>query len=223
MLDVRNQSFVIARLADYCDYRGRYRSDIDDPIVYMWEKLRELENPMYDLKQQLLMEAACGFFWKVHDGQATEGRLADFKQLLDGYLSPGDFADAAFHLADLGHLADKERMKTAVEFFKRLKAHRLLDEEDKPEEDRSKNWRRLVDDIYKRLQFDLLERVRRRRPLTARRLNVLIRRCRYNTAEYCTVFHFPIHPGDTFTPFIVPRVEALIAANQRFLRQLRYS
>jgi len=220
MADHTTQKFIIARLADYCDFRQGFGMDIQDPVLYMWEKLKELEDPLYSLKQELLVDASILFFTHVRDKQTTETELADYKQLLDGYLSGGDFADALFHL-DLDHLSERSRLKTAVEFFKTLQAHRLLDEEMRPEAQRSANWNRLVGDLYRRLELALLETVMRRKPMSFERLRFMLRRCRRNTADYCAVFHFPLHPGDTFTPFIVPRVEALIAANRRFLVALR--
>ncbi|HBL16972.1 MAG: hypothetical protein A2X36_00560 [Elusimicrobia bacterium GWA2_69_24] len=221
MVDARLQQFIIARLADYCAYRCGFQRGVPDPILYMWEKLREIEGPMYALKDQLLAEAIAAFFRELDGGRIGARELTDFLQLLDGYLHPGDFADAAFHL-DLESLADPGRRKAAREFFLRnLRAHRLLDEDAKPEAQRNPNWRRLVAEIERRLGLDLLDRSRGHKPLTERRLRFLLRRCRMNTAEYCAVFHFPLHPGDNFTPFIMPRVEALVAANRRFLRGFR--
>ncbi|MFC1679563.1 hypothetical protein ACFL2T_05075 [Elusimicrobiota bacterium] len=220
MVEVRNQHFVIARLADYCDFHHGFGSDVRDPVLYMWEKLKEIEGPMYSLKQDLLRDAISDFFRRLGEGEVSEDEIADFKQLLDGYLRPGDFADAVFHLHPPA-LADQQQRRMAEDFFRDVTAHRMIEEENKPEDRRNPNWKRLVADIYRRLELDLLDKVRKHKPLSHRRLRFILRRCRFNTAEYCTVFHFPVHPGDTFTPFIVPRVEALVAANMRFLRNLR--
>jgi hypothetical protein len=67
-----------------------------------------------------------------------------------------------------------------------------------------------------RLGFNILERAVEHRPMNALRL-------RRRTAEYAAVLHFPKHAQNTFTPFILPRVETLIGAKQRGLRGNRGS
>ncbi|MFA5140647.1 MAG: hypothetical protein WC728_15570 [Elusimicrobiota bacterium] len=218
MIEPRLQNFIIARLAEYCDFRRR--SDAPDPILYLWEKLKEIEAPLQELKGQVLEDAVRGFLKKAEEGSVTESLLADFKQLLESYLSAGDFVDAVF-LLDMPTLQDPSRRSLVTEHFARARAYRKLDEELKPPEKRNKAWERLVSDICRRLRFDLIEVVLKHKPLTERRLRFILRRIRFNTADYCAVFHFPINADDTFTPFILPRVEALIAANQRLIRRLR--
>ena len=47
MVDLKLQNFIIARLADYCDYRASFRPEIvRDPLSYLWEKLGEIEKPL---------------------------------------------------------------------------------------------------------------------------------------------------------------------------------
>ncbi|MFH2203578.1 MAG: hypothetical protein ABIJ96_10715 [Elusimicrobiota bacterium] len=221
MVDVLKQNFVIARLADYCNFSQSFeRAGTRDPIAYLWGKLREIEQPLLDLKQELLEDSVRRFFTDLNRDKASESTLADLLQLLDSYLSRGDFADAAFHL-DWGSLQDPSRRQHAWDFIQPLQAHSLLDEDDKPAEQRGKNWERIVGDIRKRLGYDVIERCHARKPLTARRLRFFLRRARFQSADFCAVFRFPIHEGDTFTPFILPRVEGLIAANRRLLQMLR--
>ncbi len=221
MVDFNKQKFVLARLADYCDYGARAQR-AKDPVLYMWEKLKELDTPLQDLKNEILADRASAFFWKIRRETLTDEDTADFKQILDVYLSPGDFADAMYHLHELySNPTNEDRFKTCVVFFKNLKSYRLLNEEDRDEERRNKEWTRLVEDIMRRLGFDLLEEVVRHKPMTGRRLRFILRRLRRETLEYCTVLHFPKHANDTLTPFIVPRVEALIAANHRLLQNIR--
>jgi len=223
MIDFSKQQFVLARLADYCDYRTRIQS-ARDPVLYMWEKLKELDGPLQALKQEIFTEAAAAFLWKVRRKELAGEDIADFKQLMDAYLGPGDFADSMFHLGDPAALVDnEERFRGAVNFFRGVKVTRLLDEEEKPPERRRAQWDRIVSDLMNRLGFDILERSVDHRPMNARRLRFLLRRLRRQTAEYSIVLHFPKHAQDTFTPFILPRVEALIAANQRVLRAIRGS
>lgn len=219
MADLSLQNFVIARISEYCDFHDSF-DDVNDPILYLWEKLKEIEEPMYKLKQQLLDDSAASFLSRTSRGQLTEDLLADFKQLLESFLAPGDFVDAVFML-EMSAFADPERKKLIEEFLRSAKAGKMLDEEDKPEEKMNKRWRVLVGELYARLAFPLGEQVAARKRMTARRMRFILRRARFNAADYCAVFRFPVNPDDTFTPFILPRVEALVAANQRFLKRLR--
>ncbi|MBI3299606.1 MAG: hypothetical protein HYZ75_15685 [Elusimicrobia bacterium] len=220
MVDIAKQHFVIARFADYCAYTRPYPHGVTDPVHYLLEKLGELEEPLNVLKQGILEGHMKRFFSEAAAG-VSEAQAADFRSVLEGYLAPADFVDVCFHLMEPAGLKDPGRLKLAVECARRMRAARLIDEEAKPEERRSKLYKRLSLELTKRLGFDKLEEVRARRPLDARRLRMLLRRARRETAEYATVFHFPASPDDTFTPFIIPRVESLVAVNRRFLRSLR--
>lgn len=218
MVDLSLQNFVVARLSEFCDYKRPLDPErVRDPIGYLWEKLGETEEPLAKLKQQLLQDAVGGFLKKT---TASADELIDFKQLLDGYLAPGDFVDAAFMLEEAA-FKDPERRKPIETFLREAKAHSLLDEEKKPEAKQSRNWKRIVGEIYERLGYPLVEKVLAHKKLDAHRLRFIIRRCRFNSAEFCTVFRFPKGPEDTFTPFILPRVEGLIGANRRILQKLR--
>lgn len=220
MAELRLQNFVIARLSEYCDFRQRSESYGRDPIQYLWGKLGEIEHPLYELKQQMLEDAVRSFLKRASTLGVTEEELADFKQFLESNLSPGDFVDAAF-LLDMPSLLDVQRRKLISDHLSKARTHRRLQEEGKPEGQRGKAWEKLVGEIRRRLGLEQLERVLRRKPLDERRLRFILRRLRFVTADFCAVFHFPMRPDDTFTPFIMPRVEALVAANQRFLRLLR--
>lgn len=221
MVDLSRQSFVVARFADYCAYSRPQPPGTGHPVFYLLEKLAELEEPMYLLKQELYEGAWKRFLKKAADAGVTAAEAADLRSSLEGFLSAADFVDAAFHLMDPEGLKDPARRKAAEACLSGLKAARFVAEEDKPEEARSKAWRRLTGDISKRLGLELLETVRRRRPLTERRVRMLLRRLRFATADYAAVFHCPTSPEDTFSPYILPRIEALVAVNRRFLRGLR--
>jgi hypothetical protein len=221
VVDITQQNFVIARLADYCDFsKDHSASDTRDPISYLWYKLQEIEPPLLALKQGLLTDAVDGFFCDLAKNQATPDKLADFMQLLDSYLARGDFADAAFYL-DLSYLKNIENRKEAEKFLRSVKAYNSINEEDKEPEKRNPNWERIVGDIYKRLEFPTIEKCHNRKPLTERRLRFFVRRIRFQSSDYCAVFRFPANHGDTFSPFMLPRVEGLIAANRRILHVVR--
>ena len=210
----------MARFADYCAYSRPYPEGVRDPVSWLWGKLQEIEEPTYVLKQQTL-DSHCQHFLKKAAHSPKPEAVTEFRALLEGYVTGGDFAVASFHLMSPAELKDPGRLKMLTQCLNGLKVARLLDEENQPEERQGAFYKHLVVGIYKRLRFDQLDTVRRRKPLTLRRLRMLLRRCRFETANYAAVFHFPMNPEDTFTPFILPRVEALVAANRRFLRTLR--
>lgn len=222
MPELRLQNFVIARLADYCDFSARYSEEMRrDPVGRLWSKLAEIDAPLAKLKEQTLAETARAFGERLKSGVPPASDLADFKQMLDSYLSPGDFADASFALDDKSLSTPDGRAQAALTLAG-LKSHSLLAEEKKPASARLKSWERLVADIHSRLDFPRLEKIAaRKQPAGERRLRFILRRCRFNSADFCAVFRFPKGENDTFTPFILPRVEALVAANRRFLSRLR--
>lgn len=221
MVDLSRQTFVVARFADYCAYSRPYPHGESNPVRYLLNKLDELEEPMYLLKQELYDASWRAFLKKAAKEGVSAEEATDLRSKLEGYLSPGDFFDASFHLMDAAGLKDPARRKLAEACLSNLKAERLTAEEERPPEKQSKLFRRLTEEMTKRLRLDLLETVRRRKPLTLRRMLMILRRLRFETAEYAAVFHCPTSPDDTFNPFILPRIEALVSVNRRFLRGLR--
>lgn len=221
MAELRLQNFIIARLADFCDYRRPLDPErIPDPVSFLWAKLGEIDGPLKTLKQQLLDDAIAQFFKSLAMGRIQEAQLADFKQLLESYLPLGDYVDAAFSL-ELDSLGDPERRLAAETMLRGMKVLALLEEDLKPPPKQNRNWLKLVAEIYSRLEFELLEKVLAHKPLDARRLGFILRRCRFRSADFCAVFRFPTHADDTFTPFILPRVEAFVGANRRLLQRIR--
>ncbi|TBR22702.1 hypothetical protein EPO15_07510 [bacterium] len=221
MVDLSRQTFVVARFADYCSYSRPYPAGENNPVRYLLNKLDELEEPMYQLKQDLFESSWRRFFKKAAETGVTQEDATDLRAHIEGFLGPGDYPDAAYHLMDATGLKDAGRRKLAVDCFSRLKAVKLTYEEELPPERQSKLFRKLTDEMTKRLKLDVLDTVRKRKPLTLRRMLMLLRRLRFETAEYAAVFHCPTSPDDTFNPFILPRIEALVSVNRRFLRTLR--
>jgi len=221
MVDLSRQTFVVARFADYCAYSRPYPRGENNPVRYLLNKLDELEEPMYLLKQELYDASWRAFLKKAAKEGVSAEEATDLRSKLEGYLSPGDFFDASFHLMDAAGLKDPARRKLAEACLSNLKAERLTAEEESPPEKQSKLFRKLTEEMTKRLRLDLLETVRRRKPLTLPRMLMVLRRLRFETADYAAVFHCPTSPDDTFNPFILPRIEALVSVNRRFLRGLR--
>jgi len=219
MADPTLQSFILARLADFCDRRSREDPSGEHPVPRLLDKLREVEPPLYKLKQQLLEDAAADFFRRAGASQSDERSLEGFIFLLQRYLSPGDFVDAVFDMT-LERLRDPAARLRLAETLRRFAAHRLLDQEELPASRRQSDWERLVSELYRRLDFPRLEEIAARKPLTHTRLAYILRRAQWNVAEFCSVLHHTNGPEDFFTPFMLPRIEGLIAACRRFLRRL---
>lgn len=214
-----HQLVILARLSEYCQYRAWVARDGQDPWDYMRQKLLQTEEALSGLKKDLLAATRAGLLAEMRSGNLDEERCGDYKVLFERLLSRGDFVDLALHLLPPGNDA---RAIAAVEgVLRSAKPSDPFAEERKPPAERNPAWEKLVGQLYGRLGLDLLGRVLARRPRTARRKAAALRRVRRNVAEYCTVMHLPTSPSETFTPFMLPRVEGLIAANLRFLDRYR--
>lgn len=219
-LDITHQCVVVARLGDFTRFRGAVASYESDPWLYMRSKLRELEAPLAALKAQQLDGAKRRFLGTLAAGAPDEGALTEFRSVLDRYLAPGDYVDVAFHL-DGCDLSEPGRRRTLEQLLARVKPHSFFEEERKEEASRSKAHTRLVGELWDRLGLGLLERALARKPRTRRRKAMVLRRLRSNVAEYCSVLHLPVSAEDTFSPFMLHRVEALAVACLRFMDRHR--
>lgn len=217
-LDPTHQLLILARLSEFTEYRKTPYQE-SDPWAYMRRKLQETEEPLAALKAQLLKATGKGLLEEVRAGTLDAERCADYKHLFERLLAPGDFADLAIHLTPGQPPKDQARWCESV--LAQVKPSHLFAEERKPDGQRSPAWDKMVGEIYKRLDLDLLEKVLMRKPRNRKRRAVVLRRLRRNVAEYCSVVRIPTDARDTFTPFMLPRVEALIAACLRFLDKFR--
>jgi hypothetical protein len=217
--DLARQRFVIARLADFCDHRSQALREHREPAGYLLAKLAELQEPLRLLKQDVLRGAVDAFLAKLDGPGAASRDVDELGHVLDRLLSRGDFADAFFNLSEHALASDNGRAHARA-FLLGLRAQDHLGEEEgaaAPDE----AWEGLVREMHGRLKLDVLERCARRRPLDPRRRRFLLRRLRHSAADYCAVLRVPARAGEAFTPFMLPRVEALVEANRRFLRLLR--
>jgi hypothetical protein len=225
-INPNHQLVILARLSEFCSYHGAAKAG-DDPWGYMLRKLKETEEAFQGLKSELLAATTRGLIRELKAGPVDEERFSDYKVLFERLLSSGDFADLAIHLRKDG--ADTEhRIKLIEQVLAGVKPHHLFVEERKPAGERSAAWEKLILELFKRLDLDRLTEILKRKPREgrilaplSRRKAAILRRVRRNVAEYCTVLRIPTSPSDTFTPFMLPRIEALIAANLRFLSRFR--
>ncbi len=211
-----HQLVILARLGEFCRYHASIARHHSDPWEYMRRKLLDTESSIAGLKEDLFRATSRQLLDELAAGPLDPERCADFKTLFEGLLSPGDFADVAIHI-DPVH----SNLEAARGVLAHVRAHHLFLEERKPDGQRGRSWDKLVDELSRRLDLDRLGAVLARKPRTAKRKAIVLRRVRRNVAEYCSVMHIPTDASDTFTPFMLPRIEALIAANLRFLRRYR--
>jgi hypothetical protein len=213
-----HQAFILARLAEFCQYRGAVARDERDPWEYMRQKLLQIEPELASLKGELLAATTRRIVADLRRGPIDAEAAADFRTLLEKLLSRGDFADAAVHL-EAGAGASVVPQIEAV-LAKAQPTHAFV-EERRPPGERNPAWDKLVDELSRRLELEALSGVLKRKPRTARRRRMVLRRLRRDVAEYCTVVRIPTSAEDTFTPFMLPRMEALVAACLRFLSRHR--
>ncbi|MBI3547806.1 MAG: hypothetical protein HY078_02015 [Elusimicrobia bacterium] len=217
MLDPRHQLVILARLREFCQFQGAVLNYESDPWGYMRRKLEETEEAIVALKTDLLRNTGEKLLAEIEQTGLTAERCAEYKTAFEQLLSRLDFVDLAMHLEPTAFRKDQAERVGEV-LLKAAPAH-VFQEESKPASQRSKTWERLVGELFKRLDLDRLSTIMERKPRTARRRAYVLRRVRSNVAEYCAVVRIPTDPSDTFTPFMLPRIEALIAANLRFLNR----
>ena len=221
MMDAREsdstpQLVILARLSEYCRFRGILKYEAD-PWEFMLRKLQETEEPLTAFKSELLQKTRVRLEAELAAGGLSAERGSDYRMILERLLGTGDFADAAIHLFP-GAPNQAESLRRVLA---QVRPVTLFSEERKTAAQRSPSWDRLVGELSRRLDLDLLGTVLVRKPPTAQRKAMVLRRVRRNVAEYCCVVRIPTDPQDTITPFMLPRIEALIAANLRFLLKYR--
>lgn len=218
-LNPGHQLVIMARLGELCRFQGATLYHERDPWEYMRRKLYEIEPAMAGLKEDLFYATNKRLLEELEGGSIDAERCADYKTLYEKLLAPGDFADVAIHL-EPGR--DPERQtEWCRRLLSQMRPTHLFIEERKPQPQRGAAWEKIVAEFYRRLDLDLLAKIIKRKRRTARRKAAVLRRLRRNVAEYCSVVRIPTDPRDTFTPFMLPRIEGLIAACLRFLDSYR--
>ena len=218
-IDSTHQLVIMSRLAECCRYKARGHRDERDPWEFLRQKLRETEEPLSRLKGALFETTRSGLLAEMRRGTLNEERYAEYKTVFERLLSRGDFADIAIHLSASGN--GPGHAEWISQSLSRVRPHHLFIEERRPPSERAPAWEKLVSELSRRLELDRLGALlvaRRNAPRTKR---LVLYRLSRNVAEYCSVMRIPLTPSDAFTPFMLSRVEALIAALLRFLNQHR--
>ena len=212
-----HQLIILARLNEFCQFHGHTLYHEKDPWEYMRRKLMETEEPLAALKSTLFELTRNKLLSEIRKGKMDSERCSDFRILFDRLLSPGDFADLAIHL-DEGAPNMLDNCKLVLGH---VKPTNLFLEERKDSLQKNPAWEKLVAQLSNRLELEQLGQLLARKARTRRRKAIILRRVRRNVAEYCAVMRIPTDPNEPFTPFMLPRVEGLIAANLRFLSKYR--
>ncbi len=214
-----HQNVILARLHEFCRFQGSVLHFEKDPWEYMRRKLLEIEAPLFAYKSALLEHVRTRMVRELRNEKINPARCVEIKARLDRLLSPGDFADAAIHLSE--NDMSPARLKNALSILKSVRPWNPFHEERLQPQDRSPAWEKLVMEHYDRLGFDLLSRIMKRVPRPKRRTRSALRKVRVRVADFCAVIKVPENPGEDITPFMLSRIEALIAASLRFLNKHR--
>ena len=172
---------------------------------------------MTELKDDIFQSVREQLCAEFKGGDLSADRCAAYRAAFERLLSAGDFADVAIHLFP-GTPNQEESLKPLLS---QVRPTNLFAEERKPAGTRSPAWEKLVDAMSRRLDLERLGAVLGRKKMTPGRQALVLRRVRRNVAEYCSVVRIPTSAEESFTPFMLPRIEALIAANLRFLQTYR--
>lgn len=212
-----NQLVIQARLSEFCSFHQRMLAHVSDPWTFMREKLQQTEAPLTAMKRELLDRTRNQLLEELKQGKLTEERYSDYRLLFERLVSRGQFVDVAVHLG----AAPPPSLELLKPALSSLKVHTSFDEERAAPGERDPSREKIVKELHGRLGLDLLEKVMARKKKNPRRRASVLRRLRKNVLEYCTVVRIPVSAADTFTPFMLPRIEALIGACLRFLTQYR--
>lgn len=206
---------LLARLQEAASWSGKVRDFEPDPWGYLRRKLDSTETPFRDLTEQRFREARERLLEDLKAPFLAPGSLIEHKELLERLLGPGDFADLSFNLAP--GMDPKSRRDGAAQVLTHAKPRTFFELEKLPAERRPKDWERLVAQMGERLGVTTLDAVLKRGERTPFRLNMTARRLRRNLAEYLAVTRHEQGAREELTPFVLTRLEGLVAALRRFV------
>ena len=212
MSKAESQLVFIARLRDYCSERIPSHYESEGPMAFMRTTLQHMSESIMKLKSETLSGACGSFVNSLEAGGVTDESLVEFKGLLDKLVSPSKFIDIKIALM----MGDKDGIKKELLNVSSLS---FLEEERKNpgEKDRAVDER--VSFIYRRLQFDEYEKEFLRDPKQG--VDNVLLKARMSVKDYCCMMRIPLNDNDTLSPFILSDAEAMIAANERFLKRIR--
>jgi hypothetical protein len=206
---------LLARLGEAASWAGKVRDYEPDPWGYLRRKLESTEGPFRELTEQRFREARQRLLEELKAPFLQPGALVEHKELFERLLPPGDFADLSFNLAP--GMDPKSRRDGAAQILAHAKPRTFFELERLPPERRPKDWMALVSQLEQRVGVTALKAVLDRRERTPFRLNMTARRLRRNIGEYLSVTRHEQGAREELTPFVLTRLEALVAALRRFV------
>jgi hypothetical protein len=213
---------LVARLAEAVRWDDKVRRHEPDPWSYVRRKLLETEGPLREFKVQLLSEASEKLLLDLADADLSDSSLTAHRESFEPLLMIGDYADLMFNLSS--SLAPSHRVAGARAVLAKAQVLTAFDIEALPPDRRPRSWEKQVPTMARRLQIDVLERIVDERPLeTDLRRFAIARRLRRNLSEFLSVTRGAGGPvmRDEITPFMLGRLEAVIAASLRLLNRYR--
>ena len=166
------------------------------------------------LKDLTYSDACKAFLKSLKDRAATESSKGDFLELLVKFMPRGLVSDvrADLLLGDMGSLA--KRLEDAKPISLLAEERKKIDRDDTIDKD--------ITLIYNNLHFDdCMKEYLHSKDKSMVAVDAVLLKARQNVAEYCCVLRIPISDDDTLSPFMLSRVEALVAANERLIEQIR--
>lgn len=206
---------LLARLQEAASWSGKVRDYEPDPWGYLRRKLDSTETPFRELTEQRFREASARLLEDLKAPFLAPGALVEHKELFERLLGAGDFADLSFNLSPGGD--PKSRRDGAAQVLKHARPRTFFELEKLPAERRPKDWERLVVQMSERIGARSLDEILRRGERTPFRLNMTARRLRRNLGEYLAVTRHEQGAREELTPFVLTRLEALVAALRRFV------
>jgi hypothetical protein len=210
---------LVARLGEAASWSGKVRDYEPDAWGYLRRKLESTEGPFRELTEHRFAEACARLLEELRGPFLKPGSLLEHKELFERLLPAGDFADLSFHLTPGGDPSSRREGAAAV--LAHAKPRTFFDVERLPPERRPKDWQLLVAQLEQRLGLGPLRSILGRRPRTPFRLNMTARRVRRNLGEYLAVTRHEQGAREELTPFVLSRLEALVAALRRFVEEPR--
>jgi hypothetical protein len=213
------QLALLARLDEAVRWDDAVRRHESDPWAYMRRKLSDGEGPLRAYKAEVFARAKQRLLEDLARPLLPPGSLEAHKEVFEGLIPIGDFADLSYHLDPAG---DRQaRLEGARAVLGAARAPTLFDHEALAPDKRSRAWEKRVAALAARLDLERLTKIAERSSMTPAKRARVARRLRRNLAEYLSVTRGQGPLRDEITPFMLARIEAAVAAALRLLNRWR--
>jgi len=193
------------------EFTGKVPSFYSNQTEFITTSLQSMAEHLFNLKRETLKEACASFIRKLDKGILTEEAIAELKDRLDKLIS-----GTAFKTISAGMVGSRELITKRINALVPVS---LYEEERKPENRDPESCRR-VSEAYARLNFAPLAGRVNAAP-DERTIDAALVKARAEVAEYCCLYHIPLSENDTFTPFSLLCMDAVLAAFYRLLSNIR--